>query len=474
MASISATDKLANVRKVMTRSMTIAAASGWEWKGQYPSPMEANGIILRNHPYREQGFARFKFICYPLGPQPVSPVNVVEFEHLVQLVEERGRRIRSMKLARQSGYRDLLWDKEGCPDWERAHFDGKTDKVVTICTRYPCREIEIVFCDKSLPRLEEALNILSLKRSRCAADRPDPTYYDILSVDALSVEKINSTTDETVCRRCNIAQPTPISKRTISYIPRGPGQYYHHLSNIAQHRTCRLFSNFSVAIKIRTMNDDVVLDTCLWDDIWLPVPKLDIEPNGPLRLLNMILDPKDPCNDKKIISTHDPRIAFNTTVFELPNMDNSERLLTRGASNVQHPEIYGRGDAVSLDCFCRSLKITTVNDESILESIRTRTAEPRVSEALEDIHSNPAPLYIITGIKVAMGGTMDSVWRQWPESRARMGHGNYPEEEVKNITAAPGSKTLEVREHSDYVDFRTVVDLLQDRGRVEAPLVQTE
>lgn len=53
-----------------------------------------------------------------------------------------------MKLARQSGYRDLLWDKEGCPDWERAHFDGKTDKVVTICTRYPCREIEIVFCDK--------------------------------------------------------------------------------------------------------------------------------------------------------------------------------------------------------------------------------------------------------------------------------------------------------------------------------------
>lgn len=41
----------------MTRSMTIAAASGWEWKGQYPSPMEANGIILRNHPYREQGFA---------------------------------------------------------------------------------------------------------------------------------------------------------------------------------------------------------------------------------------------------------------------------------------------------------------------------------------------------------------------------------------------------------------------------------
>ncbi|EHA24990.1 hypothetical protein ASPNIDRAFT_46029 [Aspergillus niger ATCC 1015] len=255
------------------------------------------------------------------------------------------------------------------------------------------------------------------------------------------------------------------------------------------------------------MNDDVVLDTCLWDDIWLPVPKLDIEPNGPLRLLNMILDPKDPCNDKKIISTHDPRIAFNSTVFELPNMDNSERLLSRGASNVQHPEIYGRGDAVSLDCFCKSLKVTTVNDESILESIRTRAAEPRVSEALEDIHSNPAsrPLYIITGIKVATGGTMDSVWRQWPESRARMGHGNYPEEEVrfmegrirvpagagrgdhfewkdpiilayqvKNITAVPGSKTLEVREHSDYVDFRTVVDLLQDMGRVEAPLVQTE
>ncbi|RDH28952.1 hypothetical protein BDQ94DRAFT_162364 [Aspergillus welwitschiae] len=370
MASISATDQLVNIKKVMTRSMTIAAASGWEWKGQYPSPMGANGIILRNHSYREQGFARFNFICYPLGPQPVSPVNW----------RERGRRIRSMKLARQSGYRDLLWDKEVCPDWERAHFDGKTDKVVTICTRFPS----------------------SVQTSRCAADRPDPTNYDTLSVDALG---------------------------------------YHHLSNVAQH-----------------------------------LPKLDIEPNGPLRLLNMILDPKDPCNDKKTISTHDPRIAFNTTVSELPNMDTSERLLTRGASNVQHPEIYGRGDAVSLDCFCRSLKITTVNDESIPESIRTRAAEPRVSEALEDIHSNPAsrPLYIITGIKVATGGTMDSVWRQWPDSKARMGHGNYPEDEVKNITAVPGSKTLEVREHSDYVDFRTVVDLLQDMGRVEAPLVQTE
>ncbi|BCS03036.1 uncharacterized protein AKAW2_61300A [Aspergillus luchuensis] len=255
------------------------------------------------------------------------------------------------------------------------------------------------------------------------------------------------------------------------------------------------------------MNEDAVLDTPLWDDTWLPVPRLDIEPNGPLRLLNIILDPKDPCNEHKIISTHNPNIAFSITEFELPNMDNTERLLSRGVSNVRYPGIYGRGDAVSLDCFCKSLKVTTVNTESILGSIRTRATEPRVREALRDISRNPAPrpLYIITGIKVATGGTMDSVWRQWPERRANMGYSNNPEEEVrfmeerirvpasacrsdhfewkdpiilayqvKDITAEPGSRTLEVRKHTEYVGFRTVVELLQDMGRVEAPLVQTE
>ncbi|GLB03472.1 hypothetical protein AtubIFM57258_008053 [Aspergillus tubingensis] len=255
------------------------------------------------------------------------------------------------------------------------------------------------------------------------------------------------------------------------------------------------------------MNEDAVLDTPLWDDTWLPVPKLDIEPNGPLKLLNIILDPKDPCNEHKIISTHDPNIAFEITEFEYPNMDNTERLLTRGVSNAQYPGIYGRGDAVSLDCFCKSLKVTTVNNESILESIRSKATEPRVREALRDIHRNPAPrpLYIITGIKVATAGTMDSVWRQWPEERAILGYSNDPEEEVrfmeerirvpvsvcrsdhfkwndpiilayqvKDITAEPGSRTLKVREHTEYVDFRTVVDLLQDMGRVEGPLIETE
>ena len=255
------------------------------------------------------------------------------------------------------------------------------------------------------------------------------------------------------------------------------------------------------------MNEDAVLDTPLWDDTWLPVPKLDIEPNGPLKLLNIILDPKDPCNEQKIISTHDPNIAFEITEFEYPNMDNTERLLTRGVSNAQYPGIYGRGDAVSLDCFCKSLKVTTVDNESVLENIRSKATEPRVREALRDIRLNPAPrpIYIITGIKVATGGTMDSVWRQWPEKRACMGHDNHPEGEVrfmeerirvppsacradhfewkdsiilayqvKDIAAKPGSRTLEVREHTEYVGFRTVVDLLQNMGRVEAPLVETE
>ncbi|OJI80120.1 hypothetical protein ASPTUDRAFT_33054 [Aspergillus tubingensis CBS 134.48] len=255
------------------------------------------------------------------------------------------------------------------------------------------------------------------------------------------------------------------------------------------------------------MNEDAVLDTPLWDDTWLPVPTLDIEPNGPLKLLNIILDPKDPCNEHKIISTHDPNIAFNIAEFEFPNMDDTELLLSRGVSNVPFPGFYGRGDAVSLDCFCESLKATTVKHESILGSIQTRATEPRVREALRDIRRNPAPrpLYIITGIKVATGGTMDSKWRQWPERRANTGYSNYPGGEVrfmeerirvppsvcrsdrfewndpiilayqvKDITAEPGSWTLKVREHTEYVDFRTVVDLLQDMGRVEAPLIETE
>ena len=72
--------------------------------------MGANGVILRNHPYSEQEFTgdswlerfdamllsrglrggsalvegyRVQFLCYPLGPQPVSPGNDVEFKHLV-------------------------------------------------------------------------------------------------------------------------------------------------------------------------------------------------------------------------------------------------------------------------------------------------------------------------------------------------------------------------------------------------------
>ncbi|GLA99205.1 hypothetical protein AtubIFM57143_007510 [Aspergillus tubingensis] len=199
------------------------------------------------------------------------------------------------------------------------------------------------------------------------------------------------------------------------------------------------------------MNEDAVLDTPLWDDTWLPVPKLDIEPNGPLKLLNIILDPKDPCNEHKLISTHDPNIAFNITEFEYPNMDNTERLLTRGVSNAQYPEIYGRGDAVSLDCFCKSLKKTTVNNESVLESILTRATEPRVREALRDIRLNPAPrpIYIITGIKVATGGT----WIACGVSGRRKGH---------------------VWVMIIILKEKTVVDLLQNMGRVEAPLVETE